>query len=299
MTNAGEWPPARRPTSTAWVLSWPGCCRAKTIESDRQRLRQGPRRRLVPGRPGPRPARRRSIRAADRARSSGAARRAPRPDGRHGQLDDAGREPRAIRACSRGQPEPNRWSIPSEREHSSSTRAYPAWADIACWRSWAREPRGSSTARRIRPTAPSSRSRSCGRTGSTIPMSSGGFARRPGSWPRPTILTSSTCSNSTRTTASRTWSSNSWPARASGNLLAERGRLGEKEALSFMAAVARGLMEAHERGIVHRDIKPSNILLLEPHRPAAGTTYRRSRFVRACEDDHESGLHSQREFEGR
>ena len=49
-----------------------------------------------------------------------------------------------------------------------------------------------------------------------------------------------------------------------GQLLQERTRLGENEALSFMAAVARGLMDAHERGIVHRDIKPSNILLLEP-----------------------------------
>ena len=55
-----------------------------------------------------------------------------------------------------------------------------------------------------------------------------------------------------------------------GNLLAERGRLAENEALSFMASVARGLMEAHERGIVHRDVKPSNILLLDSHQPAAG-----------------------------
>ena len=54
-----------------------------------------------------------------------------------------------------------------------------------------------------------------------------------------------------------------------GDLLAERGRLAEQEALSFMAAVARGLMEAHERGIVHRDVKPSNILLLDSRVPAS------------------------------
>ena len=53
------------------------------------------------------------------------------------------------------------------------------------------------------------------------------------------------------------------------HLLAGQSRLGEREALSIMAAVARGLMQAHERGIVHRDIKPSNILLLEPHQPSA------------------------------
>jgi eukaryotic-like serine/threonine-protein kinase len=57
-----------------------------------------------------------------------------------------------------------------------------------------------------------------------------------------------------------------------GQLLAERARLDETEALSFMAAVARGLLEAHERGIVHRDIKPSNILLLDPSRLAETIT---------------------------
>jgi eukaryotic-like serine/threonine-protein kinase len=45
-------------------------------------------------------------------------------------------------------------------------------------------------------------------------------------------------------------------------LLNERSRLDESEALAIMAGVARGLMAAHDRGIVHRDIKPSNILLL-------------------------------------
>jgi serine/threonine protein kinase/class 3 adenylate cyclase len=55
-----------------------------------------------------------------------------------------------------------------------------------------------------------------------------------------------------------------------GELLAERTRLDEKEALSIMAAVARGLMQAHERGIVHRDIKPSNILLLDPSQTDSG-----------------------------
>ena len=68
-----------------------------------------------------------------------------------------------------------------------------------------------------------------------------------------------------------------------GQLLAERARLGEKEALSFMAAVARGLMEAHERGIVHRDIKPSNILLLDPRRPAAGAITEHDSFVAGSE----------------
>ena len=56
-------------------------------------------------------------------------------------------------------------------------------------------------------------------------------------------------------------------------LLRRRGRLDEREALAIMAEVARGLMAAHERGIVHRDIKPSNILLLpRRRRPALAET---------------------------
>jgi eukaryotic-like serine/threonine-protein kinase len=46
-------------------------------------------------------------------------------------------------------------------------------------------------------------------------------------------------------------------------LLDEQGPLPTKTAVAIMAGVARGLAEAHERGIVHRDIKPSNILLVE------------------------------------
>jgi serine/threonine protein kinase/class 3 adenylate cyclase len=49
--------------------------------------------------------------------------------------------------------------------------------------------------------------------------------------------------------------------RSLGRVLAERGRLPECEALAILADVARGLAEAHARGIVHRDVKPENILL--------------------------------------
>jgi serine/threonine protein kinase/class 3 adenylate cyclase len=50
-------------------------------------------------------------------------------------------------------------------------------------------------------------------------------------------------------------------------VLAKRQRLDERTALAIMAEVARGLMQAHERGIVHRDIKPANIVL-QSVRPA-------------------------------
>lgn len=44
-------------------------------------------------------------------------------------------------------------------------------------------------------------------------------------------------------------------------VIRDRGRLGEDEALDIAAEAAAGLHAAHERGLVHRDVKPHNILL--------------------------------------
>jgi hypothetical protein len=48
-----------------------------------------------------------------------------------------------------------------------------------------------------------------------------------------------------------------------GTLL-ESGPLPAKVALTLCAQVARGLGDAHRRGVVHRDVKPANILLRSP-----------------------------------
>ena len=43
-------------------------------------------------------------------------------------------------------------------------------------------------------------------------------------------------------------------------ILRERGRLSERDALRVVLQVAMGLEHAHDRGLIHRDIKPSNII---------------------------------------
>ncbi len=52
-----------------------------------------------------------------------------------------------------------------------------------------------------------------------------------------------------------------------GTFLHEHGPLPAKVALTMCAQVARGLGDAHRRGVIHRDVKPGNILLREPGTP--------------------------------
>lgn len=51
-----------------------------------------------------------------------------------------------------------------------------------------------------------------------------------------------------------------------GTLLRE-GPLTARMALTVCAQIARGLGDAHRRGVVHRDVKPGNVLLREPGTP--------------------------------
>ncbi|MFO0888234.1 MAG: protein kinase [Isosphaeraceae bacterium] len=61
--------------------------------------------------------------------------------------------------------------------------------------------------------------------------------------------------------------------RSLSELLGGGKPLEESMALVITADVARGLREAHERGVVHRDVKPGNILLLDrPSTPARDET---------------------------
>ena len=41
-------------------------------------------------------------------------------------------------------------------------------------------------------------------------------------------------------------------------------KLSQKQKISALLGVAKGVLEMHERGITHRDIKPENMLVTEP-----------------------------------
>ncbi len=47
-----------------------------------------------------------------------------------------------------------------------------------------------------------------------------------------------------------------------GERLREQGAMATYEALILFRQIARGLREAHSRGVIHRDLKPSNIMLM-------------------------------------
>jgi eukaryotic-like serine/threonine-protein kinase len=56
------------------------------------------------------------------------------------------------------------------------------------------------------------------------------------------------------------------PGRTLRDVLAQRGRLGPREALELMRPVLGALAAAHRAGLVHRDVKPENVLVMEDGR---------------------------------